>query len=147
MFQVKCSGEFFCYFAEESSLHSDSTAEADTNTDLMPASLKQHNLTLELFPNHSENLESAKKVKSEQMFNKCNYGMNSIFCFFFKLWFDVWSHFQLTPLAKTKRSSSGKSFPPLGPDTKVFVVWVERFDDIGRNAVFKLKSDLYHYED
>lgn len=62
-----CSGEFFCYFAEESSLHSDSTAEADTNTDLMPASLKQHNLTLELFPNHSENLESAKKVKFEHI--------------------------------------------------------------------------------
>lgn len=41
---------------------------------------------------------------------------------------------QLTPLAKTKRSSSGKSFPPLGPDTKVFVVWVERFDDIGRDV-------------
>uniref|UniRef100_H3C645 Ral GTPase-activating protein subunit beta n=1 Tax=Tetraodon nigroviridis TaxID=99883 RepID=H3C645_TETNG len=83
--------------SEESSSHSDSTAEADANTDLMPALLRQHNLTLELFPNHSENLESAKK---------------------------------LTPLAKTKRSSSGKSFPPLGPDTKVFVVWVERFDDI-----------------
>lgn len=54
---------------------------------------------------------------------------------------------QLTPLAKTKRSSSGKSFPPLGPDTKVFVVWVERFDDIGRSVVFKINSDLYHYED
>lgn len=54
---------------------------------------------------------------------------------------------QLTPLAKTKRSSSGKSFPPLGPDTKVFVVWVERFDDIGRNVVFKLKTDLYHHQD
>lgn len=53
---------------------------------------------------------------------------------------------QLAPLAKTKRSSSGKSFPPLGPDTKVFVVWVERFDDIGRNVVLKLKSELYHYE-
>ncbi|CAG01700.1 unnamed protein product, partial [Tetraodon nigroviridis] len=91
-----CSQEFSS-FAEESSSHSDSTAEADANTDLMPALLRQHNLTLELFPNHSENLESAKK---------------------------------LTPLAKTKRSSSGKSFPPLGPDTKVFVVWVERFDDI-----------------
>lgn len=49
---------------------------------------------------------------------------------------------QLSPLTKTKRSSSGKSFPPLGPDTKVFVVWVERFDDIGRNVVFKLKIRL-----
>lgn len=37
---------------------------------------------------------------------------------------------------KSKRSSSGKSFPPLGPDTKVFVVWVERFDDIGESIFF-----------
>nr|XP_040050152.1 ral GTPase-activating protein subunit beta-like isoform X4 [Gasterosteus aculeatus aculeatus] len=83
--------------SEESSVHSDSTVEADTNADAVPAPHKQPNLTLELFPNHSENLESAKK---------------------------------LSPLVKTKRSSTGKSFPPLGPETKVFVVWVERFDDI-----------------
>ncbi|XP_071767266.1 ral GTPase-activating protein subunit beta-like isoform X9 [Centroberyx gerrardi] len=83
--------------SEESSVHSDSTVEADTNSDLMPSILKQPNLTLELFPNHSDNLESAKK---------------------------------LSPLVKTKRSSTGKSFPALGPETKVFVVWVERFDDI-----------------
>lgn len=44
-------------------MHSDSTVEADTNTELMPGLNKQHNLTLELFPNHSENLESSKKVK------------------------------------------------------------------------------------
>lgn len=44
-------------------MHSDSTVEADTNSDIMPGLLKQPNLTLELFPNHSENLESAKKVK------------------------------------------------------------------------------------
>lgn len=37
---------------------------------------------------------------------------------------------------KTKRSSTGKSFPPLGPETKVFVVWVECFDDIGKNMFF-----------
>ncbi|XP_072305681.1 ral GTPase-activating protein subunit beta isoform X6 [Eucyclogobius newberryi] len=83
--------------SEESSIHSDSTVEADTNSDLMPTLMKQPNLTLELFPNHSENLESVKK---------------------------------LSPLVKTKRSSTGKSFPALGPETKVFVVWVERFDDI-----------------
>uniref|UniRef100_A0A8D0ASA5 Ral GTPase-activating protein subunit beta n=1 Tax=Sander lucioperca TaxID=283035 RepID=A0A8D0ASA5_SANLU len=76
-------------------LHSDSTVEADTNADVMPGLHKQPNLTLELFPNHSENLESLQ-----------------------------------SPLVKTKRSSTGKSFPPLGPETKVFVVWVERFDDI-----------------
>lgn len=61
-----CSQEFSS-FAEESSSHSDSTAEADANTDLMPALLRQHNLTLELFPNHSENLESAKKVQLGQI--------------------------------------------------------------------------------
>ncbi|KAM8830571.1 ral GTPase-activating protein subunit beta isoform 1-T1 [Synchiropus picturatus] len=83
--------------SEESSVHSDSTLEADVNSELMPTLLKQPNLTLELFPNHSDNLESAKK---------------------------------LSPLMKSKRSSTGKSFPPLGPETKVFVVWVERFDDI-----------------
>lgn len=44
-------------------MHSDSTVEADTNTEHMPGLNKQHNLTLELFPNHSENLESSKKVK------------------------------------------------------------------------------------
>lgn len=62
---VRHSGltELFCCFPEESSVHSDSTVEADANTDLMPGLLKQHNLTLELFPNHSENLESAKKVR------------------------------------------------------------------------------------
>ncbi|XP_014834121.1 PREDICTED: ral GTPase-activating protein subunit beta [Poecilia mexicana] len=81
--------------SESSSVHSDSTVEADTNTDLIPG--KQSNLTLELFPNHSESLESAKKQ---------------------------------SPLVKTKRSSTGKSYPQLGPETKVFVVWVERFDDI-----------------
>lgn len=42
---------------------------------------------------------------------------------------------QLSPLVKTKRSSTGKSFPPLSPETKVFVVWVERFDDIGRHTL------------
>ncbi|KAK0149861.1 Ral GTPase-activating protein subunit beta [Merluccius polli] len=83
--------------SEESSVHSDLTLEGDGATDLMPPVLKQPNLTLELFPNHSDNLESAKK---------------------------------LSPLVKTKRSSTGKTFPLLGPETKVFVVWVERFDDI-----------------
>lgn len=56
------SEEKLC-FAEESSVHSDSTVEADTNSELMSGLLKQSNLTLELFPNHSENLESAKKVE------------------------------------------------------------------------------------
>uniref|UniRef100_A0A672J2I9 Ral GTPase-activating protein subunit beta n=1 Tax=Salarias fasciatus TaxID=181472 RepID=A0A672J2I9_SALFA len=90
----------------ENSVHSDSTVEADTNTDLMPSILKQPNLTLELFPNHSDNLES------------------------------------LSPLVKAKRSSTGKSFPQLGPETKVFVVWVERFDDIGKQLLLFYDSNI-----
>ena len=49
-------------------MDSDTTVEADHNADLMPGLLKQHNLTLELFPNHSENLESARKVKFDILY-------------------------------------------------------------------------------
>lgn len=38
---------------------------------------------------------------------------------------------------RAKRSSTGKPYPQLGPETKVFVVWVERFDDIGMKVLFK----------
>uniref|UniRef100_A0A8C7N101 Ral GTPase-activating protein subunit beta n=1 Tax=Oncorhynchus kisutch TaxID=8019 RepID=A0A8C7N101_ONCKI len=75
----------------DSSVHSDSTVEADTHTDLLPSLLKQPKLTLELFPNHSDNLAASQR-----------------------------------------RSSTGKTAPPLGPETKVLVVWVERYDDIGK---------------
>uniref|UniRef100_A0AAZ3QWQ1 Ral GTPase-activating protein subunit beta n=1 Tax=Oncorhynchus tshawytscha TaxID=74940 RepID=A0AAZ3QWQ1_ONCTS len=75
--------------SEDSSVHSDSTVEADTHTDLLPSLLKQPKLTLELFPNHSDNLAASQR-----------------------------------------RSSTGKTAPPLGPETKVLVVWVERYDDI-----------------
>ncbi|XP_067095907.1 ral GTPase-activating protein subunit beta-like isoform X5 [Osmerus mordax] len=37
---------------------------------------------------------------------------------------------KLSPLVKTKRASTGRAAPPLGPETKVLVVWVERFDDV-----------------
>ena len=53
---------YFPLFVEECSVHSDSTVEPDTNMDALPNLLKQPNLTLELFPNHSDNLETAKKV-------------------------------------------------------------------------------------
>uniref|UniRef100_A0A8C7TVH0 Ral GTPase-activating protein subunit beta n=1 Tax=Oncorhynchus mykiss TaxID=8022 RepID=A0A8C7TVH0_ONCMY len=76
--------------SEDSSVHSDSTVEADTHTDL-PSLVKQPKLTLELFPNHSDNLAASQR-----------------------------------------RSSTGKTAPPLGPETKVLVVWVERYDDIGK---------------
>ncbi|KAL1021288.1 hypothetical protein UPYG_G00011250 [Umbra pygmaea] len=83
--------------SEDSSVHSDSTVEAETHTDLLPSSVKQPNLTLELFPNNSDNLAPSP---------------------------------QQNPMVKTKRSSTGKTAPPLVPETKVFVVWVERYDDI-----------------
>uniref|UniRef100_A0A8C7TMI7 Ral GTPase-activating protein subunit beta n=1 Tax=Oncorhynchus mykiss TaxID=8022 RepID=A0A8C7TMI7_ONCMY len=86
--------------SEDSSVHSDSTVEADTHTDL-PSLVKQPKLTLELFPNHSDNLAASQRLNTP------------------------------SPLSNmTKRSSTGKTAPPLGPETKVLVVWVERYDDI-----------------
>lgn len=38
-----------------------------------------------------------------------------------------------SPTVKSKKLPSGRSLPPLGPETKVLVVWVERYDDIGNN--------------
>ncbi|XP_035238591.1 ral GTPase-activating protein subunit beta-like isoform X4 [Anguilla anguilla] len=37
---------------------------------------------------------------------------------------------QRSPSVRSKKLPSGKSVPPLGPETKVLVVWVESFDDI-----------------
>lgn len=129
MMQAHPPSDLWC-FSEESSVHSDSTVEADYNTDLMPSLLKQPNLTLELFPNHSENLESAKKVMfSTVIFTICNTLAQ------LKLSVCAVLFLQLSPLVKSKRSSTGKSVPPLGPETKVFVVWVERFDDIGKSLL------------
>ncbi|GCB61182.1 hypothetical protein scyTo_0009295 [Scyliorhinus torazame] len=36
----------------------------------------------------------------------------------------------LSPTQKSKKLPVGRTVPPLGPETKVIVVWVERFDDI-----------------
>ncbi|XP_046880746.1 LOW QUALITY PROTEIN: ral GTPase-activating protein subunit beta-like [Hypomesus transpacificus] len=37
---------------------------------------------------------------------------------------------QRSPTAKCKKMPPGRTIPPMGPETKVLVVWVERFDDI-----------------
>ncbi|XP_063071228.1 ral GTPase-activating protein subunit beta isoform X8 [Engraulis encrasicolus] len=37
---------------------------------------------------------------------------------------------QRSPTVKSKKMPPGRSIPTLGPETKVLVVWVERFDDI-----------------
>ncbi|XP_041080433.1 ral GTPase-activating protein subunit beta-like isoform X4 [Polyodon spathula] len=81
----------------ESSESSFPTLEADSQIDLLPSLLKQSSLTLELFPNHSDNLGSSQR---------------------------------LSPTTKAKKMPPGRTMPPLGPETKVLVVWVERYDDI-----------------
>ncbi|KAL2090574.1 hypothetical protein ACEWY4_012837 [Coilia grayii] len=80
----------------ESSENSFPTADSDSQLELLPTLLKQPNLTLELYPNHSENMGPTQR----------------------------------SPTVKSKKMPSGRSIPTLGPDTKVLVVWVERFDDI-----------------
>ncbi|XP_059508671.1 ral GTPase-activating protein subunit beta isoform X2 [Stegostoma tigrinum] len=87
-------------FMESSTDSSESgltSQETETQMDLLPSLLKQTPLTLELFPNHSENLSNSQR---------------------------------LSPTQKSKRLPLGRTVPPLGPETKVIVVWVERFDDI-----------------
>ena len=39
-----------------------SDQDSDSNMDLMPGILKQPSLTLELFPNHTDNLNSSQRV-------------------------------------------------------------------------------------
>ncbi|XP_062401605.1 ral GTPase-activating protein subunit beta isoform X1 [Sardina pilchardus] len=83
--------------SEESSENSFPTVDSDSQLELLPTLLKQPNqLTLELFPNHSDNMGPTQR----------------------------------SPTVKSKKTPSGRSIPTLGPDTKVLVVWVERFDDI-----------------
>ncbi|CAB1315515.1 unnamed protein product, partial [Coregonus sp. 'balchen'] len=73
------------------------TGDPDSQMDLLPSLLKQSNLTLDLFPNHSDNVAPAQR----------------------------------SPTVKSKKMPSGRTIPPMGPETKVLVVWVERYDDIG----------------
>ncbi|XP_035243425.1 ral GTPase-activating protein subunit beta-like isoform X2 [Anguilla anguilla] len=80
----------------ESSENSFPTAETDSQMELFPGLLKQSNLTLELFPNHSDNLGPSQR----------------------------------SPTVKMKKMPLSRTVPPLGPETKVLVVWVERYDDI-----------------
>uniref|UniRef100_A0A8C7U1V6 Ral GTPase-activating protein subunit beta n=1 Tax=Oncorhynchus mykiss TaxID=8022 RepID=A0A8C7U1V6_ONCMY len=74
----------------------DSSVDSDSQMELLPNLLKQSNLTLELFPNHSDNVAPAQR----------------------------------SPTVKSKKMPPGRTIPPMGPETKVLVVWVERYDDI-----------------
>ncbi|XP_016091734.1 ral GTPase-activating protein subunit beta [Sinocyclocheilus grahami] len=91
----------------ESSEHSFPTADSDSQLELLPSLLKQPNLTLELFPNHSDNMGPAQR----------------------------------SPTVKSRKLPSGRTIPPLGPDTKVLVVWVERYDDIENFPVSELLAE------
>ncbi|XP_062853545.1 ral GTPase-activating protein subunit beta isoform X2 [Trichomycterus rosablanca] len=91
----------------ESSENSFPTADSDSQMELMPSLLKQPNLTLDLFPNHSDNMGPAQR----------------------------------SPTAKSKKLPTGRSIPPLGPETKVLVVWVERFDDIENFPLSELLAE------
>ncbi|XP_015220103.1 ral GTPase-activating protein subunit beta isoform X3 [Lepisosteus oculatus] len=92
----------------DSSENSFPSMESDSQMDLLPSLLKQSSLTLELFPNHSENLSSSQR---------------------------------LSPTVKSKKMPPGRTVPPLGPETKVFVVWVERYDDIENFPLSDLLAD------
>ncbi|XP_072853155.2 ral GTPase-activating protein subunit beta isoform X4 [Pogona vitticeps] len=85
-----------------------SDQESDTSMDLLPGILKQPALTLELFPNHTDNLSSSQRV---------------------------------SPTSRSKKLPQGRAIPPLGPETKVYVVWVERYDDIENFPLSDLVSE------
>uniref|UniRef100_A0AAY5F1B4 Ral GTPase-activating protein subunit alpha/beta N-terminal domain-containing protein n=1 Tax=Electrophorus electricus TaxID=8005 RepID=A0AAY5F1B4_ELEEL len=87
---------------------SDLSVYSDSQMELLPSLLKQPNLTLELFPNHSDNMGPSQR----------------------------------SPTAKSKKMA-GRSVPPLGPETKVLVVWVERYDDIGKNILCNFVCVIY----
>ncbi|XP_074068053.1 ral GTPase-activating protein subunit beta isoform X5 [Macrotis lagotis] len=86
-----------------------SDQESDLNMDLLPGILKQPSLTLELFPNHTDNLNSSQK---------------------------------LSPTSRLKKLPQGRTVPPLGPETRVSVVWVERYDDIENFPLSDLMSEI-----
>uniref|UniRef100_A0A3B4CHC8 Ral GTPase-activating protein subunit beta n=1 Tax=Pygocentrus nattereri TaxID=42514 RepID=A0A3B4CHC8_PYGNA len=83
------------------------SSDSDSQMELLPSLLKQPNLTLELFPNHSDNMGPTQR----------------------------------SPTVKSKKLPSGRSIPPLGPETKVLVVWVERYDDIENFPVSELLAE------
>ncbi|XP_032074707.1 ral GTPase-activating protein subunit beta isoform X3 [Thamnophis elegans] len=85
-----------------------SDQESDSNMDLLPGILKQQALTLELFPNHTDNLSTSQR---------------------------------LSPTSKSKKFPQGRAIPPMGPETKVYVVWVERYDDIENFPLSDLISE------
>ncbi|XP_051996717.1 ral GTPase-activating protein subunit beta-like isoform X2 [Xyrauchen texanus] len=91
----------------ESSENSFPTADSDSQMELLPSLLKQPNLTLELFPNHSDSMGPTQR----------------------------------SPSVKSRKLPAGRTIPPLGPYSKVLVVWVERYDDIENFPVSELLAE------
>uniref|UniRef100_A0A9J7YLI4 Ral GTPase-activating protein subunit beta n=1 Tax=Cyprinus carpio carpio TaxID=630221 RepID=A0A9J7YLI4_CYPCA len=83
------------------------TADSDSQMELLPSLPKQPNLTLELFPNHSDSMGPTQR----------------------------------SPTVKSRKLPAGRTIPPLGPDAKVLVVWVERYDDIENFPVSELLAE------
>lgn len=54
---------FFFWLTADSLESSVSDQESDSNMDLLPGILKQQPLTLELFPNHTDNLNPSQRVR------------------------------------------------------------------------------------
>ncbi|XP_023691041.1 ral GTPase-activating protein subunit beta isoform X13 [Paramormyrops kingsleyae] len=92
--------------SSDSSENGHTPLDTDSQMGLLPGI--QSNLTLELFPNHSENLGQPQRM---------------------------------SPTSKTKKIHCGRNIPPLGPETKVLVVWVERYDDIENFPLSDLLSE------
>uniref|UniRef100_A0A672MQG2 Ral GTPase activating protein non-catalytic subunit beta n=1 Tax=Sinocyclocheilus grahami TaxID=75366 RepID=A0A672MQG2_SINGR len=46
-----------------------------------------------------------------------------------------------SPTVKSRKLPAGRAIPPLGPDAKVLVVWVERYDDIENFPVSELLAE------
>ncbi|XP_025048876.1 ral GTPase-activating protein subunit beta isoform X3 [Alligator sinensis] len=48
---------------------------------------------------------------------------------------------RLSPTSRSKKVPPGRTIPPMGPETKVYVVWVERYDDIENFPLSDLVSE------
>lgn len=60
--QKKRQNSLFCWLIADSLESNVSDQESDSNMDLLPGILKQPSLTLELFPNHTDNLNPSQRV-------------------------------------------------------------------------------------
>ncbi|XP_029470457.1 ral GTPase-activating protein subunit beta isoform X4 [Rhinatrema bivittatum] len=48
---------------------------------------------------------------------------------------------RLSPTSKVKKVPSGRTIPPMGPETKVAVVWIEQYDDLENFPLSDLLSE------